>query len=520
MPTSARATARFNPQVQAWLTRVIGLSALLLGCWAAWFYHEAGLTLSHYDTKGHLVVARRVIDSLTPGWRQLGALWLPLPHLLNLIPVQLDAFYRTGASGVALSVLGFGVAVAGVARIAVQATGSPVAGLASACILALNPDLLYLQSTPMTEALLVALMVAAISFTIDWLGDPSPGNRRRAGWTIAALCLTRYEAWPLTAALFVLIVAVRLRQGLDCRTNRNDVLRLAGYPAAAVGAFLAQSRITVGSWFVTDGFFVPDNIDTGRPLHAIASVWWGAHRIAGTPALAAATAGAALLTILALVQRRRAALLAVLALFAVGALPAYAFYRGHPFRIRYMTPLLPALAIYAGLLVGLLPGWWRRGAAALLVALVVASTSPFDPRSPMVLEAQWDTGNAAARRAVTRYLAGHYDGRTILGSMGSLGHFMQESAAAGLDLKDYLHEGNGGIWEAALVNPRPYVGWIVMEEWSEGGDRLANLARRNPDFLAGFERVAEGGGVALYHARSLAGAATQAAAPAPAPEDR
>ena len=32
-------------------------------------------------------------------------MWLPLPHLLNMLPVQVDAFYRTGASGVAISIV-------------------------------------------------------------------------------------------------------------------------------------------------------------------------------------------------------------------------------------------------------------------------------------------------------------------------------------------------------------------------------------------------------------------------------
>ena len=51
---------------------------------------RAGLSLSHYDAKAHLVVARRIFDSLTPSWEQIGAVWLPLPHVLNALPVQID----------------------------------------------------------------------------------------------------------------------------------------------------------------------------------------------------------------------------------------------------------------------------------------------------------------------------------------------------------------------------------------------------------------------------------------------
>ncbi len=61
-------------------------AVLLIGAAAAWYFAGLGLTLSHYDARGHLTVARRVTDSLTPGWRQFGALWLPLPHILNARP--------------------------------------------------------------------------------------------------------------------------------------------------------------------------------------------------------------------------------------------------------------------------------------------------------------------------------------------------------------------------------------------------------------------------------------------------
>ncbi|RPI48157.1 MAG: family 2 glycosyl transferase, partial [Acidobacteria bacterium] len=124
---------------------------LVIGSAAALFYSQQGLTLSHYDAKAHLVVARRVLDSLTPEYSQIGAVWLPLPHLLNLLPVQIDWFYRTGASGVAISVLSFALAWYAIARLVVRVTGSRVAAAIGVAMFALNPNVLYLQSTPMTE---------------------------------------------------------------------------------------------------------------------------------------------------------------------------------------------------------------------------------------------------------------------------------------------------------------------------------------------------------------------------------
>src|SRR5512134_2300060 len=125
-------------RVIAWiLAGALGLSAV-----AVWYYSALDLTLSHYDAKAHLVVARRIFDSLTPGWRQVGAVWLPLPHLLNLLPVQVDAFYRTGASAVAISVFSFGAGAWACANIVLGATGSRAGAVVAGLVFVLSPDML------------------------------------------------------------------------------------------------------------------------------------------------------------------------------------------------------------------------------------------------------------------------------------------------------------------------------------------------------------------------------------------
>jgi hypothetical protein len=99
---------------------------------------------------------------------------------------------------------------------------------------------------------------------------------------------------------------------------------------------------------------------------------------------------------------------------------------------------------------------------------------------------------------VTECLGRPRPGEKIMASMGSLGHYMQEASRAGFDLRDFLHEGNGDIWLAALNEPRPFADWLLIEEKAEGGDMLAQIARERPAFLAGYSRVCEGAGLALY----------------------
>src|SRR5262249_27302098 len=193
---------------------------------------------------------------------------------------------------------------------------------------------------------------------------------------------------------------------------------------------------------------------------ALAEIGWGAHALSGTLTLTLAAIGLAALVANGLFVRRRAALLIAVSLAASAALPWAAFLKGHPFRIRYMVTLIAIEAIGSGAAATIV----RRALpiAALVAALAVASEArPLSSAAPMVLEAQWDRPNIRDRQRVTDCLRAQDDGETIMASMGSLGHYMQEMSRDGFDIRRFLHEGNGDIWLFALNGPRRYAGWIL-----------------------------------------------------------
>jgi hypothetical protein len=479
---------------------MLGLAAGVGGVFVAWHYHALGLTLSHYDARGHLIVARRIIDSITPGWQQIGAVWLPLPHLLNALPVQIDRFYRTGASAVALSIAEYAIAAGAIAWIIESLTGSAVAGVAGVAVFALNPNVLYLQSTPMTEPLLLATTTVAIAMTIAW-------SRRGAGCegagyvggAFALACLTRYEAWPVTISALIAAAWTRWRRGQALRDVLRDVGAVALYPALAVIAFAIFSRVVVGAWFVGSDFFVPENKAIGDPAMALKEIGWGVQTLSGTALTWLGAIGIAAAVAVGLFSRERAAALTVLALAGMASIPWTAFLDGHPFRIRYMVPLMAAEGIGAGLAAGFIPERRLRVVAAVaLMAIAGYELRPLDGSAPMVMEAQWDRPNLPVRARVTACITQPLHGDKIMASMGSLGHYMQEASAAGFEIRDFLHEGNGDIWLAALEEPRPFAAWILIEEKAEGGDMLARLSHARPRFLDGYQRVCEGAGLALY----------------------
>ncbi len=510
----------------------IALAAAIGGAILAWHYHRLGLTLSHYDARGHLVVARRIMDSITPGWQQIGAVWLPLPHLLNAMPIQVDLFYRTGASAVAISIASYAIATGAIAWIVLALTGSSSAALAGAAVFALNPNVLYLQSTPMTEPLLLATTTVAVAMLMAWCradlkvcttDDPdsrrapdadgrsaglqacdrrSAGDHRQAGhvgWAFALACLTRYEAWPVTVCALTAAAWVLWRRGRPAPAALREVATIAVYPAIALVGFAIFSRVVVGAWFVSGDFFVPENKALGDPMMAAAEIGWGTRMLSGALLVAIGGVGATLLLGMGLASRRRADALIALSLLATSAIPWVAFVKGHPFRIRYMVPLIAIEAIGAGVAAGAIARRRVQLALAIAVLLVAAyELRPLDRSAPMVVEAQWDRPNAPVRARVTACLDRPGTGEKIMASMGSLGHYMQEASNAGFAIRDFLHEGNGDIWLAALESPRPYAAWIMIEEKAQGGDMLAHIARERPSFLKGYERVCEGAGLALY----------------------
>jgi hypothetical protein len=206
--------------------------AVLASCTAAsiaatvWSWRHGAL-MNYGDAVAHLHIARRILDSHRPGITQLGSVWLPLPHLLLLPFVQVYRWWANGFAGVIPSSLAYLAACAGIYRLARRWLGPVEAALALA-FFALNPNLLYLQSTAMTEPLYVCEMVWTVVWLVEWRVTLDPDEdetdsqarlARGSGllWKIAAVLIaavfTRYDGWVMAFIAWVAIGAALLRRG-------------------------------------------------------------------------------------------------------------------------------------------------------------------------------------------------------------------------------------------------------------------------------------------------------------------
>src|ERR1700757_3138851 len=153
----------------AWLATVVAIFTFL-------FYFKNGQVLLYGDAVAHINIALRVFDSRTPGPLQLGTVWLPLPHLLIMPFVASRWMWRTGVGASLPSMIAFVFGVLGIFRLVRDAMAvagrsrktARLTAISAAVIFGLNPNLLYMQATAMTESLYLALFIWAIVYFCEF----------------------------------------------------------------------------------------------------------------------------------------------------------------------------------------------------------------------------------------------------------------------------------------------------------------------------------------------------------------
>src|SRR5205807_2202896 len=114
------------------------IATLFIACIASitstWYVFQRHETLIYGDALSHLIIARRVFDSATPGIAQLGGVWLPLPHLLILLFVWNDYLWATGLAGSLAGMLCFLVATIYIFLAARRITASSSASFVGALV--------------------------------------------------------------------------------------------------------------------------------------------------------------------------------------------------------------------------------------------------------------------------------------------------------------------------------------------------------------------------------------------------
>jgi hypothetical protein len=439
------------------------------------YFYRSGSTLYSGDAEAHLNIARRIIDSRTPGWSQIGTTWLPLPHLLMIPLVHNDFMWRTGLAGAIVSGISMTVAAAFLFAAVHRIFRSAAAAGAAAAVFLLNPNTLYLGSVPMTEPTFFAALFALLYFTIRFGETGGWGALIGAGLAGFAGALTRYEAWFLLpfAAVYFLI------RGRGRRwTSFVIFCVIAG---AAPALWLAHNR-----WYFGDPLYFyrgpysalaiqgKMNYPGRGDWRAAAQYFFAAGKlVAGWPALLVGGAG----VLIALFRRAFWPLtfLALPPIFYVWSIHS----SGTPifvptlwphswYNIRYALAFLPLIALGTAAMVTLPPPRFEKP-AAIAVAVIVLLPFLIHPNDRAIVFQEADVNSRARREWISEAAAflGTSAGphETFFTSFGELTAIYR---TLGIPLRETLTGDNDVEWAAAVARPDLFLftDWAVVT----GGD--------------------------------------------------
>src|SRR5262245_25645335 len=191
---------------------LVGTSSALIIVNAFLFLLSRDLTFVHIDAIAHVNKARGLFDNVTPGLRQLGSIWLPLPHLLIVPFTAIDSLWRSGTAGSLLSIACFIGTSIFLYSIGYVWTGARFVGWMAFLCFALNPRLIYLFTTPMTEPLMVFCAAGLFYYLLRWAEESRWKFFAMASLMVFAGTLTRYEGWALAATAVVMVPFLAKRQ--------------------------------------------------------------------------------------------------------------------------------------------------------------------------------------------------------------------------------------------------------------------------------------------------------------------
>jgi hypothetical protein len=491
-----------------------------------------GAMLNYGDAVGHLHIARRVFDAHQPRLTELGSVWLPLPHLLLIPFVQIYSWWASGFAGVIPSALAYLSACAGMYRLA-RHWLRPAPSALALTFFALNPNLLYLQTTAMTETLFVCEMVWVVVWLVEWRTclDSDPKKLCRTQYCIAlalvAAVFTRYDGWGLALVAWTCMGLTLARRG---RLRSLSFWIASVLIVAAPVAWFVYNSVGFGDWlYFVRGPYSAKAIEIrtsvpGFPPHPGWHNPWVAFIFyikAAELDAAAAAWGNVLLTVSLLgtawawmTARKRAFQWALLLWFPVafyaysvsyGSVPIFVpvWWPHSWYNTRYGMELLPAFALGLGFAAQFAlaavhefkplksnPRWVQCAAGALFALAALNAAQMLRERPQVYIEG---TKNIEARRSYDEQIPPAL--RALLAER-PLGVVLMDTsvypeivAFTGIPLRQTINESDLEIYHEALTAPAAHAAIVLAFD----GDEIDRAVKAHPEGLTAVRRFSTAG---------------------------
>jgi hypothetical protein len=504
-----------------WLVVAASCAAASI-CAIVWSWRN-GAMLNYGDAVAHLHIARRVFDARIPRLTELGSVWLPLPHILMLPFVQNFSWWANGVAGMIPSALAYIAACCGIYRLS-RHWLSPTTSALALAFFALNPNLLYLQTTAMTEPLFVCEMVWIAVWLVKWRASLEGGTRRtsRLQWLIALVLIasifTRYDGWIMALIAWTCMSVTLLRRG---RLRSPSFWIASVLIVAAPIVWFIYNSVGFGDWlYFSRGPYSAKAIELRTMSHGDGPPHPGWHnpwvsllffvKVAEMDAAAAMWGNVLLIVSLLgtvwawLTARKRAFTWALLLWFPI---PFYAYsvaYGSVPifipvwwphswYNTRYGMEMLPAFALGVGFAAHAalalvndfkpreIDARWVRAAAGAIFALIVVNAVLMLREHPLIYVE--GIKNIEARRQfeieiphALRAELISYPSATILMDTSVYPNLV---AFTGIPLRQTINESDLWIFDEALKAPAAHAQLVLAFD----GDAVDRAVKAHPDGL-------------------------------------
>lgn len=464
----------------------------------SWFffitYLQNGLGLAYNDSRSHLDIGRRVVEGLKPGVAQLGSVWLPLPHVLMIPTIWNDYMWHSGLAGALPSMLSYAFTCVLIFLILKKIGVGIIGRIFGVFVFAINPNILYLQSTAMTELLLIATMTAGVYELINFHTSGNILSLIKSAFWIMLSSLIRYDGWFLFLYCAFLIILYALRKK---NWKMAEGLFIFFCTLAGLGIFL---------WFLwnllifKDPFYFAfgpysahaqqDQLEAagvlltkGNWLISLKTYWYAMVYNVGIFSILLGTIGACFLffdrNISKNVRIATSALLIplffnIIALFLGHSVLFVQHLNGDTwFNVRYGVMMMASVAIFLGYLVNRIKNY-----RYMIIGLVMfVSFFAFFNKDAVTID---DARVGSSQKNVSE-VSGWLKQNTadkpgfILISAASHDAIIFSS---GLPMKRFIHEGTGAYWLTATTNPDRWARWIVMRT-HDNNDQTFKLVNKS-----------------------------------------
>ncbi len=500
--------------------KIVFFFSVLVAVLSTIISYQHGWILAYGDAESHINIAKEVVSGLTPGLAQLGGIWLPLTHLLMIPFVFFDPLWRTGIAGSILSGIFFIIACVYIFKLTNLITRNTFAAYISFLIFATNANVLYLQSTPMTEVPLLAFFILSTYYFVSYqYKKHSIPSLILAGLFAFCASLTRYDGWFLVLfeAIFIFLPGLTQRRIYN-KINGETIL------------FITLGAFGIVCWFIWcylifgDPFYFTDSIYSAKAQQLdwlkrhelpayhnmlVALIYYIYTTIAnsGYIIFILSIIGAIVFTASRYTKATLATLFVLFVPFIFNVISLYLGqsvifipsltpknYLFHLFNVRYGVMMMPFIAVFMGYLVSRIH-WSMK--SLLIVYLLLHMYIIFSGIGPVITLADGTYGLSAEKVPVNveQFINTHYDGGFVLLDTYARTVSIAKST---IPMQKIIYVGNKPYWEISLHHPEKYATWIIMQKNDVVWNALFTNKKSKDELYTYFKKVYTSNNILIF----------------------